>query len=217
MKDPYQVLGVPQSATDEEIKTAYRNLARKYHPDKYRDSDLADLANEKMKEINEAYDEIKKQRAAGTSSGSGSGAGGTGSYGPQYGNNRESYTGYRTDRTYTARELFGIARQLINAGRYLEAEQLLSTVSESQRTAEWYFLMGWVAFGHRHFVDAQQYFDYACGLDPENQEYREAQTRLREQMKTGNAENTDANDGCSPCHLCAGLMCLNLCCDMRHC
>ena len=69
MKDPYQVLGVPQSATDEEIKTAYRNLARKYHPDKYRDSDLADLAGEKMKEINEAYDEIKKQRAAGSGTG----------------------------------------------------------------------------------------------------------------------------------------------------
>ena len=49
MKDPYSILGVSSDATDEEVKNAYRALARKYHPDKYRDSDLADLANEKMK------------------------------------------------------------------------------------------------------------------------------------------------------------------------
>lgn len=214
MKDPYQVLGVPQSATDEEIKTAYRNLARKYHPDKYRDSDLADLAGEKMKEINEAYDEIKKQRAAG--SGTGAGPGSTGGYGPRPGG-QGAYTGYRTDRTYTSSELFGMARQLINAGRIAEAEQILSTIPESQKSAEWYFLMGWVALGRQHFVDAQQFFDHACGLDPENREYREAQMRLREQMQTGNAGNADANDGCSLCHLCTGLLCLNLCCDTRHC
>ncbi len=77
--------------------------------------------------------------------------------------------------------------------------------------------MGWVALGRRHFVDAQQFFDHACGLDPENREYREAQMRLREQMQTGNAGNADANDGCSLCHLCTGLLCLNLCCDTRHC
>ena len=206
MKDPYQVLGVPQSATDEEIKTAYRNLARKYHPDKYRDSDLADLAGEKMKEINEAYDEIKKQRAAG--SGTGADPGSTGGYGPRPGG-QGAYTGYRTDRTYTSSELFGMARQLINAGRIAEAEQILSTIPESQKSAEWYFLMGWVALGRRHFVDAQQFFDHACGLDPENREYREAQMRLREQMQTGNAGNADANDGCSLCHLCTGLLCLN--------
>ena len=134
MNDPYQVLGVPQSATDEEIKTAYRNLARKYHPDKYRNSDLADLAGEKMKEINEAYDEIKKQRAAG--SGTGAGPGSTGGYGPRPGG-QGAYTGYRTDRTYTSSELFGMARQLINAGRIAEAEQILSTIPESQKSAEW--------------------------------------------------------------------------------
>ena len=62
-KDPYTVLGVSRSSTDEEIKKAYRELAKKYHPDNYADSSLADLANEKMKEINEAYDTIQKERS----------------------------------------------------------------------------------------------------------------------------------------------------------
>ena len=214
MSDPYKILGVSPTATDEEVKSAYREMAKKYHPDNYSGSPLADLAGEKMKEINEAYDEIKKQRAAG--SGTGAGSGSTGGYGPRPGG-QGAYTGYRTDRTYTSSELFGMARQLINAGRIAEAEQILSTIPESQKSAEWYFLMGWVALGRRHFVDAQQFFDHACGLDPENREYREAQMRLREQMQTGNAGNADANDGCSLCHLCTGLLCLNLCCDTRHC
>ena len=56
MRDPYQVLGVPSTATDDEVKKAYRDLARKYHPDNYHDNPLADLAQERMKEINEAYE-----------------------------------------------------------------------------------------------------------------------------------------------------------------
>ena len=61
MRDPYQVLGVPSTATDEEVKKAYRDLARKYHPDNYHDNPLADLAQERMKEINEAYEAVQAQ------------------------------------------------------------------------------------------------------------------------------------------------------------
>ena len=61
MRDPYEVLGIKPGASDDEIKRAYRDLARKYHPDNYQNNPLADLAEEKMKEINEAYDALSKK------------------------------------------------------------------------------------------------------------------------------------------------------------
>jgi len=67
INDPYKVLGVDRNATDAQIKEAYRNLAKKYHPDNYAGSPIADLASEKMKEVNEAYDQIVKERKQGTS------------------------------------------------------------------------------------------------------------------------------------------------------
>ena len=60
--NPYKILDIPETATDEEVKSAYRKLAKKYHPDKYVDSPLKDVADEKMKEINEAYDMIMDMR-----------------------------------------------------------------------------------------------------------------------------------------------------------
>ena len=71
MSDPYSVLGVKPDASDDAIKRAYRELARKYHPDNYQNNPLADLAEEKMKEINQAYDTITKMRSGGGSASGG--------------------------------------------------------------------------------------------------------------------------------------------------
>lgn len=204
MKDPYQILGVAPTATDDEVKSAYRALARKYHPDKYRDSDLAEMAGEKMKEINAAYDEIQKMRAGKTA---GQSTYGGQSYGQSYGQSQ--------GQSYQSGNPYITARQLINLGRVMEAEQVLSTVPAADRGAEWHFLMGCVALKRGFYVDAQQYFDTACGMDPNNTEYRDAQARLRarnEQFGTGRQSSS-----CSVCDVCSTLICLDCCCDLGRC
>ena len=150
MNDPYKVLGVSRDATDEEIKKAYRTLARKYHPDNYVNNPLADLVEEKMKEINEAYDTIQKQRSSGSSStASGSGIS------------------------------LGQIRILINQGRFSEAGTYLDYVPLSERSAEWNFLKGCVLAKRGYYYDAQKYYETACYLDPENPEYSEALNKFK--------------------------------------
>ena len=212
MKDPYQILGVSPNATDDEVKTAYRNLARKYHPDKYRDSDLAEMAGEKMKEINAAYDEVQKIRAGkATGQGSaygGSSHGGGAGYGPFTGSYGEAY--HNGDPYVTA-------RQLINLRRVAEAAQVLSTVPESQRNAEWHFLMGYIAAIRGHYVDAQQFFDTACGMDPSNAEYRDTRDRLRNRGDSFGAGRGSRVATCTFCNICTALACADCCCDMGRC
>ena len=194
MKNPYEVLGVSENATDEEIKTSYRNLAKKYHPDNYTDSPLADLAEEKMKEINEAYDRICDMRRNGSRSSSS-----TGSYGSSSSYNRTSYPD---------------VRQYIMNGRLDDAMELLNGVPEGSRNAEWYFLMGMV-FSRKGWNDqAYNYFQRAYQMDPGNQEYQAAFNSMNARRTYNNpGYNTSDNMGCSACDICSGILCANCLCN----
>ena len=206
MKDPYQILGVSPTADDDEIKSAYRNLARKYHPDKYRDSDLAEMAGAKMKEINAAYDEIQKIRAGKAT--------GQSTYGAAGGANGYSGT---YNGAYNGNNPYVQVRQLINLRRVTEAAQILAGIPEASRGAEWHFLMGCVAVNRGHFVDARQFFDTACGMDPSNPEYRDARERLINRASTFGSGQTTRSSSCSCCDICAAFMCADCCCDMGRC
>lgn len=195
MKNSYEVLGVSENATDDEIKTAYRNLAKKYHPDNYTDSPLADVAEEKMKEINEAYDRICDMRRNGA---------GSSSYADSYGTG-ESYR----------RTSYPDVRQYIMNGRLDDAMELLNGTPSDSRDAEWYFLMGMV-FSRKGWNDqAYQYFQRAYQLDPSNPEISAAFSNInaRRSYQNPGYNTTDSMAGCSGCDICTGMLCANCLCN----
>lgn len=198
-RNPYEVLGVREDATDEEIKEAYRALARKYHPDKYIDEGLKEMATEKMKTINEAYEEIKNIRAGKSSAGGSGSAGGYGSYG-------SSGRGGSGD--------FAEVRRLINAGAYMQAERILDAMPADCRGAEWHFLRGCILLRRGWVHDAAKYFDTACRMDPQNAEYRNARLNIERMAQQGSAGHTTgtvcADEGCG---CCANLMLADCCCE----
>lgn len=195
MTNPYEVLGVNPNASEEEIKAAYKKLARKYHPDNYSDNPLSDLAEEKMKEINEAYDAIMSQKRGGSN--------GSGTSGNSYGG-------------YSDSGVFADVRRFISQNRIEEAQEILDGVSISDRNAEWYFLNGSVLYRKGWYDDAFTSFSTACRMDPNNLEYRNALDRISAQRngQFGSGYNTSSyNGGCSACDMCQGLICADCCCE----
>ena len=203
MKDPYSILGVSSDATDEEVKNAYRALARKYHPDNYGDDNpLKDLANEKMQEINAAYDEIQRLRSAGGSSYKGGGT--------YY----ESYSG-----TGSTSGVYYEIRRCINAKRFHEAERRIAEVPISDRTAEWHYLNSVLLMRRGYANDAMRELEMACSMDPTNMEYQRAKDMFNTGARgygstyyggTGYHRNTSTDDACN---CCMNLMCLDCLCE----
>ena len=201
MKDPYSILGVSPGASDEEVKTAYRNLARRYHPDNYDDSNpLKELAKEKMQEINAAYDEIQRDR---TSTGS----------------SNNSDNSYRYSSSGASAGIYATIRQKINERKYREAEDLLRSVGEFDRTADWHFLNSVCLMQRGKTADAMRELEIACSMDPSNAEYQKA----KEMFNTAGSRygNTYYGEGQrryrsqsdEACDCCMNLICLDCLCE----
>jgi curved DNA-binding protein CbpA len=187
MNDPYKILGVDRNATDDEVKEAYRKLARKYHPDNYGDNPLSDLAEEKMQEINEAYDAIVNMRKGAK-------------------NKSRGYENTTSD--------FPEVRRLIAQNRLEQALELLDGVPPHERNAEWYFLNGTVQYRRGWFDQAYTSFATASRMDPSNMEYRNAVTNAqRQSSRQHNNPYRTYGGGCNGCEVCQTLICADCCCE----
>jgi curved DNA-binding protein CbpA len=195
--DPYAILKVSPSASDDQVKAAYREMVKKYHPDNYKDNPLEDLAQEKLKEINEAYEEIQRQR--------GTGSGGRRGYNPGYSGygQQRGYQQQQQRRPYTGP--YAAVRASIERGDIAAAEEELNRAED--RGAEWHFLMGAVCYKKGWYDEASKYFSQAAAMDPQNPEYAHAVHSMRGGTAWGNANEQQL------CNCCTSMMCANCLCN----
>jgi len=234
MTDPYQVLGVAPTATDDEVKKAYRQLCKKYHPDANVGKPDAAQAEKKFMEVQQAYEEIMHRRQGGGA------RAGSGYNGPQQ-QRPSGYGGYGQGgwQTYTWDPFRGwtaygsqqqtrqdpeetpelrAARNYIAARHYAEALHVLSNIAD--RTAKWYYYSAIANAGQGNRILALEHARQACKMDPGNAEY---ETYLDELERGGNTYRQAGgySQGMSLGRYCtslcfANLMC-NLCCRMGCC
>ena len=210
MADPYQILGVDRDASDEEIKRAYRRLAKQYHPDT---NPGDEYAAKKMQEINDAYDQIKnpdKYR------GPGAGSQGYNPYG-QSGYGYNPFGGYyqqRSSQQKYADSYLQAAYNYILYRRFRDALHMLAQF-EGTRGAEWYYLSALANHGLGSQVTALEHIRKAMSMDPGNQEYLRALDRMEHgaddyRRQAGNFQGFDLS--MNPCTtLCLCMICNRLC------
>lgn len=194
-KNPYDVLGVSPSATDEEVKRAYRDLTRKYHPDANINNPLADLAEEKFKEVQEAYDIIMKERERGAG----------GSYG--YGNGGYGYGGGQYSGAQQDAQMQAVCNYL-NARRYREALNLLNGMPN--RTSYWYYFSAAANAGIGNNILARDHAAQAVNMEPNNSDFRQLLNQL--EWNGQRYQNSPYNGGYGM----GGNSCStgNVCCDL---
>lgn len=158
--DPYEVLGVSPRASNDEVKRAYRDLSRKYHPDSYADNPLAGLAEEKFKEVQEAYDQIMREREGG------------------HQGNAQGYSyGYQTAGSSQQEVELQAAVNFVNNRRYREALRVLSKLPS--RTAKWYYCSAAAHYGLGENVQALNDAQTAVNMEPGNMEYQSLLEQLQ--------------------------------------
>ncbi|MFA7659685.1 MAG: DnaJ domain-containing protein [Anaerovoracaceae bacterium] len=192
MQNPYEVLGIKEGASIQEIKAAYKEQVKKYHPDRHQDNPLYELAEEKLQEINEAYDYLMKN---------GSYTGGGSSY------SKEPSGGSQPRQSPEFRQV----RIDIDRGNFPAAEAALNR--SKNRGAEWFFLSGMLSLRKGWYDDAVTNVQTAISMDPNNVEYR---TAMNSMLQTSGGYRTNAYGrgyGNSNDELCRMLQCY-CCADM---
>lgn len=206
-EDPYKVLGVSPNASDEEIKRAYRELAKKYHPDR---NPGDEEAAKKMQQVNAAYEQIKNPDKAKQSGGYGGqsqydpfGFGGYGSY------RQHSYGGTESGDSYQQ-----AAMNYIRFGRYQEALNALE--NSKDRNARWYYLSALANQGLGNQVTALEHIRRAVSMEPDNQEYIDTLNWIEHggaayRRQAGNFTGFGMRS--NPCmNLCLCYLCQMFCC-----
>jgi molecular chaperone DnaJ len=197
MRNPYEVIGVKENASMDEIKKAYRQQARKYHPDQYGDNPLKDLAEEKMRELNEAYDYLEKNSSTNNSSKN---------------NSSNNYSSSQNSGNSSSGYDYNKIRMDIRSGNLSSAEQTLNNIKIHD--AEWNYLMG-LLYIQKGWQDAGfRYVSTAAKMSPSNQEYRDTLNFINtknnsyRQQYYGN-RNSDPDF----CNICMNLWCLDTFCE----